>query len=473
MINLGRLVGIFGVLIGIVVGFQTGTKPLYVGLFLVAPVLIAFFFNSFEIAVLGLLILRSALDPFSEKGVTGAFAIGLSALTIIYVVTRLLAKQKVEIDGFWWFFAGWVALQGVWVILLPLGGSELGVERLPEAMREWVRVSSWVMCYLLTLQLKDRLPPEKFINRLFLALIVPLTAALLQLIIPAHFLPSFLAVNQGQQDSRINGTLGLSNTFATFLIFFIGLTYWKITNTKQRLPWVMLMILLVFFLVSTKVLIGIAMLVVLIAALVLPRLNFANLVAALVLISLMFGLFSSTEFGRGRLASIAETPLFNSQIDASRAVLLAASDNNSFNWRIAQWTSLVGHWQHAPVLGYGLQTSNSFGPMFAWAHNDYIRVLVEEGFTGLALYLSFFGVQFVRLFQLIRSPFTTLSQKRFCSVLVAFLLAAMVGMLTENIWSHTTLFFYWFALLAIADWNWEKLPIEATSKPEARLAHFR
>ena len=76
MINLGRLVGIFGVLIGIVVGFQTGTKPLYVGLFLVAPVLIAFFFNSFEIAVLGLLILRSALDPFSEKGVTGAFAIG-------------------------------------------------------------------------------------------------------------------------------------------------------------------------------------------------------------------------------------------------------------------------------------------------------------------------------------------------------------------------------------------------------------
>lgn len=470
MTNVGRLVGVFGVLIGIVVGFLTQTKPLYVGLFLIAPALIAFFFNSFEISVLGLLILRSALDPFSEKGLTGAFALGLSALTAVYVTTRLLSKQSVKIDAFWWFFAGWIAIQGIWVALLPLGGSELGIERLPEATREWVRISTWLMCYLLTLQLKDRLPPEKFVNRLFLALIIPLTAALLQLLVPPQLLPSFLTIHGG--DSRINGTLGLSNTFATFLLFFIGLTYWKINSVKQRLPWILLMIVLVFFLVSTKVLIGVAMLVVLITALVLPRLNFVNFVAAVVLITLMFGLFSSTEFGRERLVSISQTPLINPQIDASRAILLAASDNNSFNWRIAQWTALLGHWRYSPMLGYGMQTSNAFGPMFAWAHNDYIRVLVEEGFAGLALYLSFWGVQFVRLIRLIRSPFTTSSQKHFCSVLVAFLLAAMVGMLTENIWSHTTLFIYWFSLSAIADWNWGKPDIEATAKPEARLAHF-
>ena len=115
MTNVGRLVGVFGVLIGIVVGFLTQTKPLYVGLFLIAPALIAFFFNSFEISVLGLLILRSALDPFSEKGLTGAFALGLSALTAVYVTTRLLSKQSVKIDAFWWFFAGWIAIQGIWV----------------------------------------------------------------------------------------------------------------------------------------------------------------------------------------------------------------------------------------------------------------------------------------------------------------------------------------------------------------------
>lgn len=471
MINSGRLVGVFGVLAGVGVGFLTETKPLYVGLLLVAPVALAFFFNNFEIAVIGLLVLRSALDPFSEQGVTGAFAIALAALTIIYVITRLLSKQRVEVDAFWYFFAGWLVIQGVWVVLLPLGGSELGNEHLREAIREWVRVFSWLMAYLLTLQLKNRIPPETLVNRFFLALIIPLTAALLQLVLPSQLLPSFLTVHG--DESRINGTLGLSNTFATFLIFFIGLAYWKLTVTRQRLPWIVLMVLLVFFLVSTKVLVGIAMLVVLIMALVLPRLNFANLVAALVLLTLMIGLFSSSEFGRERLASIAETPLFNSQIDTSRAVLLATYDNNSFNWRVAQWTSLLDHWQHAPMLGYGLQTSNKFGPMFAWAHNDYIRVLIEEGLAGLALYLSFLGVQFIRLLQLIRSPFTTSSQKRFCSVLIAFLLAAMVGMLTENIWSHTTLFFCWFSLSAIAGWNWNKLDLDEEPKSEARLAHFR
>ncbi|MCY7275146.1 MAG: polymerase, partial [Phormidesmis sp. CAN_BIN44] len=85
---------------------------------------------------------------------------------------------------------------------------------------------------------------------------------------------------------------------------------------------------------------------------------------------------------------------------------------------------------------------------------DYVRVLVEEGIVGMILFLLFLGVQLIRLFRLIRSPFTERSQKSFCSALVAFLLSAMVGMLTENVWSHTALFFYWFSLFAIVDWKW-------------------
>jgi len=36
------------------------------------------------------------------------------------------------------------------------------------------------------------------------------------------------------------------------------------------------------------------------------------------------------------------------------------------------------------------------------------------------------------------------------------LLAMMVGMITENIWTHTALFFYWWTLFAVAGWNWEE-----------------
>ncbi|MEH2413464.1 O-antigen ligase family protein [Nostoc sp.] len=466
-------VGLIGILMGIVAGFLIGVNPLYVGLILFVPAFITFFFKNFELTVIGLLILRSALDPFSDQGLTRAFAIGISALTLIYVIVRLLSKQTVHIDSFWCFFAGWLVVQGIWVVLLPLGGLGFGSEYLSDAVREWVRVLSWLMSYLLTLQLKERLHPEQIVNSLFLALVIPLSTAFLQLVVPGQFLPSFLAVNPNQHDFRINGTLGLANTFVTFLIFFIGLVYWKLSIAQKRLPWFLLLGILVFYLVTTKVLVGIGMLVVLIATLVIPRLNFAKTFGGILLLAVMVGLFASTDYGRERLASVTQTPLLNPDIDVSRAVLLAASDDNSFNWRIAQWTSLVGHWQHFPLLGYGLQTTNAFGPMFAWAHNDYVRALVEEGIVGLVLFLLFLGVQLLRLLQIIRSPLSDPSQKQFCSVLFAFLLAAMVGMLTENVWSHTALFFYWFSMLAIASWNWSKFPLRSDSSTALRSAQFQ
>jgi O-antigen ligase len=473
MPHLNRWIGMLGIPIGLAIGFLTGTRSLQIGLLIFTPLFIAFFFANFEQVVLGLLILRGFLDPFSRQGLTRVFAVGLSGLTLTYITVRLLSKQPVKIDGFWWVFAGWVAVQGIWVVLLPLGGLGSGEENLSNAAGEWVRIFSWLMGYLLTMQLKDRLHPEQFVNQLLFALIVPLSAATLQLILPASLLPSFLTIPSGDPDeSRINGTLGLSNTFATFLIFFIGLTYWKLIKAQRRLPWVILLITLVFFLVSTKTLVGIFMLIVLIGVLVVPRLSPVNLFGSVILLILFFGLFASTDFGRERLASITQTPLLNPDIDVSRSILLSFQDNNSFNWRIAQWTSLLGHWQNHPILGYGLQTSASLGYLFAYAHNDYVRALVEEGIVGLILFLTFLGIQFIRLFLLIYSPASSKTQRSFCLVLIAILLAAMVGMITENIWSHTTLFFYWFSMLAIAGWDWGKT-MTASSDTEKRLTHFR
>ena len=443
---------------GIGIGLMSGANPLYAGLMLLVPAAIVFFFKKFEFSVLALLVLRSALDPFSPQGVPGAFAIAFSALTLFYITVQLLAKQPFQLDGFGWFFAGWILIQGIWVILLPLGGLGVGSEHLSIALREWIRISSWLMAYLLVFQMKGRLRPEQVVAGLLFALVIPISTAFLQMIVPGRLLPWFLAVNVNQDGFRINGTLGVANTFVTFLILFIGLTYWKISMVKNRLPWFVLLSVLVLCLVTTKVLIGIVMLVVLMAALVLPRLSFGNLIGATVLLAAMIGLFASTPYGLERLNSIAQTPLLNPNIDVSRAILLASYDENSFNWRIAQWSSLLGHWSRFPVLGYGLQTTNLFSPMFAWAHNDYVRSLVEEGIVGLVLYLTFFGVQLIRLLQRMQSP--ARSQRNFCAVLAAFLLAAMVGMLTENVWSHTALFFYWFSLSAIVDWKWDEIEDE-------------
>ncbi len=345
-----------GLGIGIVAAFLASVRPVYLGLVIVAVPLVFLFFARFEQAVIGLLIVRSALDPFSDQQIPAAFAIGIDILTLLYVVVTLLVGRTVHTDRFWWLFAGWVALQGLWVILIPLGGQwhHTGVWR--DSVREWVRLFSWLMVYLLVMQLKDRVHPQKIISALFFALVIPLTAALMQTLLPVLLLPAIL---RGTQDpilreiSRINGTLGLSNTFATFLLLFIGLTYWKLSQSQQRWPWLVLLALLCFFYVSTKALFALMMLGVFILVLIAPRLSMIKLIGGVLLFGIVLALFASTEFGQQRLSSLLQTPLFNPDMDISRAILLAQGDYNSFNWRLAQWTYLLKAWEQSPIFGHG------------------------------------------------------------------------------------------------------------------------
>ena len=450
-----------GVLLAITAGFLAGGNPLYLGLILVVIPIVFCFFSQFEYTVLGLLILRSALDPFSAQQLPAAFAIGVDGLTLIYVVVQLLTRQAVHTDRFWWFFAGWVSLQGLWVVLMPLGGLGLDESYLSGSIREWIRLFSWLMVYLLVMQLKNRLSPQKVISALFLGLIIPVTIGLLQMFVPSS-LPTFLSGGGEEissipleEISRINGTLGLANTFATFLLLFIGLTLWKLNHAERRWFWLILLGTLALLFVGTKSLFSLIMLGIFVVVWIAPKLSLTNLIGGILLVILVIGIFGSSEFGQERLGSLSETPLFNSDIDLWRAILLSGGDGNSFNWRLSHWYLMLQQWQFHPVLGYGLASSILIGNGFL-AHNDYIRALVEEGICGFLMFLCFLILQASYLTQIIRSPFTSNEQRSLGSILLAVLAGMAGGMLTENIWSHTTLFFYWWALISIIGWNWKE-----------------
>jgi O-antigen ligase len=485
--RLSLWVGVAGVGVGIGAGLLAGIQPLLPVLALVAIAAVVFFFTSFEQAVLGLLILRSSLDVFSSLQLPAAFAIGVDALALLYVTVMLLTGQKIRTDGFWWFFAAWVLLQGLWVILLPLGGLGLDGSYLAESIREWIRLFSWVIVYLLVTQLKDQTPPKQIVYTLFWALLLPMTVAVLQMFVPS-VLPPMLAAHSGiefsggapsEGSSRIRGTLGHPNTFVTFSLMFMGLTYWRFTQSKQRWPWALLLGLLAFFFVSTKSLFGLMMLGTFIVVLIAPRLSPVSLIGGILLFVVVIGLFGSTEFGQERLGSIGQTPLGNPDIDIWRAILLSAGDGNSFNWRIMQWTYLMGQWQLHPILGYGLGISAYVSTNKLYPHNDYVRALVEGGIVGFVLFLLLFAVQIVRLIQLYNNASPKTGQRELCLVMLAIVLAIPVGMITENIWSHTTLFFYWWTLFAVVSWDWSEPqtaensvltePLVPSSKPFPRL----
>ncbi len=465
-----------GIGIGLAVGFLAGLKPLLVGAALLAGAVLVWFFAKFEQAVMGLLILRSSLDIFSDYQIPAAFALGLDLLAILYVTLKLLTGQRLQMDNFWWLFAGWILLQGLWVILLPLGGLGLEGSYLITAIREWVRLFSWLMVYLIVMQLKDRVDPQKLISLLFLSLIAPLTAAAMQTFLPQSLLPPQLinvtADSIGENLSRINGTLGHPNTFGTFLLLFIGLTTWKLRCAKQRVTWLLLLGVLAFFFVGTKALFSIVMLAVFILVLVVPRLSLTNLIGGLLLFAIVIALFGMTEFGQERLASIAETPLLNPDMNISRAIILSKSDGNSFNWRLAEWSYLLKQWEYSPLLGFGLGTSPFVSHSGLLPHNDYIRALIEGGVLGIVTFITFLASQVVRILQLLRSPTISSSQRHLCEILLAISLALPVGMITENIWSHTTFFFYWSTLMAIAGWdNWNQSHTKDDSIRLTQLAH--
>ncbi len=458
--HIAKLIGILGVLIGVIFGLVAGAAPYYSLLAIIAIITIfslSYFVNSFEQLALGFLILRSSLDVFSEQQVPALAAIAMNIVTLAYVAMLWLSKQKIQLDGFWCLFAGWVALQGLWIILLPLGGLGLDASVLSLSIREWIRMFSWLMFYLLIMQFKERLHPEKVISTMFLSLIIPLASALLQIVVPPSILPSFLVFESGysvEAGSRINGTLGHPSTFATFVLLFMGLTLWKLGSSKQRHYWVVLLCILAFLLVSAKSLTGMVMLVVFVLAYLIPRFNGINLIGGLCLLTVIGLLFFSSDLGQERLQSLSGTPLLNPDIDWSRAILLQWRDGNSFNWRIAQWTFLLQSWEQYPIWGYGLGTAIHISIFDTGSHNDYIRFLVEEGIVGFTIFIAFLVVQLARLIQILLSVSSTRLQKDLCLVMLANFVAILVGMLTDNVLLHTTMFFYWWTLMAIAGWKW-------------------
>lgn len=450
-----------GVLVAAVMGWGAGINfviPL-------AMVVLVFSFLMlglrFEYTVLSLLCVRSAIDIFSAQQIPALFAIGLDLLAMAYVALLLLTRQKVHTNRFFWFFAAWVVFQGLWVILLPMGGLGMGAGHTIVAFREWIRLFSWLMVYLLVMQLKGKIHPRSVVKTLFLSLILPVFAASLQLILPASALPQFLA-HRGkaftalENASRVNGTLGHPNTLVTFLVLFLGLLYWQMIHAKRSWPWLIPMGIVVFFIVATKALVGLVMTGVLITVIIAPRLSIPKFIGAIVVFGLIVALFASSEFGRERLLLFGTLPFFNPDLDLSRAILLRRLTTNSLYWRLEQWTLLLDAWQDERWLGYGWEASKFLTHLENKAHSDYVRALVEGGIIGFISYLTFLGGIAVHLVQICRSHLSTRVQGDLALVLLAMLIAMVVAMLTENIWSHTALFFYWLTLIALCSWDWRE-----------------
>jgi O-antigen ligase len=448
--RLALLIGLAGVVIGIAVGFAAGIKPLYLGLLLFALPVIYCFFAYFKQSVILLLVLRTSLDSYSAQQLPSAYTLLIDALTLLYVVVMLLSGRRIQTDRFWWFFALWVMLQSLWLILMPLGGLGLDASFLQYGIREWMRRFSFLIVYLLVMQLKDLYSPQKVISLLLLSLVVPGTIGLMQI-------PS---------GERVESTLGHPNALATYLSLMMTFVWWKLNWAQRRLPWIILLSVLTLLYVSTRSLAALITIVVLILVLNASKLSPLKVIGAVILCLIVFALFASTEAGQERLIQLTETPLLNPEMDISRTILLASQDDNSFNWRISHWYYLLKSWTQSPILGYGIGTGEFLSP---WRngrgggftpHNDYIRFLVEQGVVGFALFIAFLAAQFAHLWGIFQRAPRNSSERQLSLMLIGFSISTLVNMLSNNVLDNGDFWFYWWAGFAVAGWGTERFKQE-------------
>jgi O-antigen ligase len=451
-------------LASVVMGITAATKPLLLAAGIVAAVGIALLYNKFEFSILGLLIVRSSLDPFSKFQLASLLALVIDAITISYVIGCLLLHKRIKSD--WWmiFLLVWTLLTAFWPLATVLGWLPKESEALSLGIREWIRIASYGAIYTLVMQLRDRIPGQKLLSYLLLSLVVPVSVAFGQLYFPTYLWKELLPFDEGGH-TRIFGTLGHPNTFAAYLLLMGSLSWWKYRATAQK-RWLALIGVLGFVYLKTNSLAGIAMILVMIGVLGLPRLSLKSLATAGLAITLALGIFISTDVGRDRLDTLQQTPLLNGDFSISKAINLSYIDGNSFSWRIAQWSYLIKAWEHSPLFGYGLGTTELLTPFHNGAHNDFIRALAETGLVGLFMFLVLWTALFVRIADSWRQAPPNSSQKELCLVMLGVYAAITVGMTTEHFWQTTAFYFYWLAIIAVAGWKWPKDEVKQKLLPK-------
>jgi hypothetical protein len=177
-----------------------------------------------QITFLTLLVLRSLTEAFSGLSIyLGPTTVNLSVAVILLMdlvgliyLGLLWRRGEWPFDRVGGFLIAWVLSLAPWVYI---AASEFGIPGLT-GVREWVRLLSLILLYLVVLAIARRTNYERIINVCLLALPVPLAVTYYQIIFSAG--------------SRAFGVMAHPNNLAAFLVVMIALTIWKLGRGHPR-----------------------------------------------------------------------------------------------------------------------------------------------------------------------------------------------------------------------------------------------
>ena len=259
-----------------------------------------------------------------------------------------------------------------------------------ESIREAVRIITIFLLYFLAYNL---IQDEKDWN------------LLLKFILISYIFPGLVAFGQfalgmGLPDefggfNRVYGTFDHPNPFAFYTFFILGIIIALILSQKKEVAFKLnkrkLWILaspLIFLLFATYT---------------------RSALACLIIFVLVLGLLKYRRILLGGLVLFLITYFLSSVFQERLWELFTLDPYGSIVWRLRLWEQMmpISLWQ--PWFGYGAGTFNSLVEYyrgFQWgsleAHNDYLKIFVENGIIGLLSYISIILGLLFYLFRIIK-----------------------------------------------------------------------
>ena len=341
------------------------------------------------------LAIRPSLDRFSERRLgLGPFTLEPTVIfgALILITGVVLALRRGHDGKRLWPDAA-LARVHVWLgvaygVMAVSGWRLYGAQGISEGLREVLRAGSVVLAFLVMYWWldEDRTATRRAWSYLALGLVPPLLTAMGQFATGTGFIEPDGTV-------RLQGTFSHPNSLGQYLIPFVCVLVAGGGGRAVRIGLAVGLSVVVALTYSRTAILGLA------AALIVlllfeSRLNLRSLTrlgVGLVVVGGIVWLLVGGAITR-RFAGIALG-------SASWQDALAGQSENSFQWRVINWSGLVLLGLRHPWLGHGAGMTTVLNPVINPengvpfnAHDDYVRFFFEGGVVALACYVVYQGL---------------------------------------------------------------------------------
>ena len=297
------------------------------------------------------------------------------------------------------------------------------------SVKEFIRLASIFFLYFLAYKLvqnkKDWLLLLKII---LISYILPGSFALVQLI-GGWGLPDDFGGFQ-----RIYGTFAHPNPFAFYTFFILALALSLLLTKKVAIqsPYLLPVIITTFLLMATYT---------------------RSALACLFIFILFFGIFKYRKLLLGGLFFFLIVYFFSDIFQQRFWELITLDPYGSVVWRFRLWQDIIPASLWQPWFGYGLGTFTNlveFYRGFSWgsleAHNDYLKIFVENGILGLIAYFWLIIALMSKLFKIFRK---SINQEKVLGLSIFVIcLSLFIASFFDNILRTTALQWNFWILLA-------------------------